>query len=57
VWIPAADYVPGLSERMFQMTCETFSMTSDGTVSIGKFDNVATRTTNDNITVNGVIVQ
>ena len=56
-WIPATNYTPGISERMLLKTYQTFTITTDGTVSVSKFGNTITRTTNDNITVNGVLVQ
>ena len=56
-WLPSTNYTPVLSERTFLTAQQVFTITSDGTVTVTKHGNYATRTTNDNITVNGVIVK
>ena len=56
-WLPPASYTPALSERTFLMAQQVFTITSEGTVTVTKHGNYATRTTNDNITVNGVIIK
>ena len=56
-WLPSASYFQVLSARTFLTAYQTFSITANGTVTVGKHGNTVTRTTNDNITVNGVIVR
>ena len=56
-WLSPTNYTPALSERNFLTVQQVFTITSDGTVTVTKHGNYATRTTNDNITVNGVVVK
>ena len=43
--------------RQFTTYTQNFSITSDGTVTVSKLGNSVSRTTNDVVTLNGVVIQ